>query len=167
MMLILAVLGSSSDQLYRKISMRLSSLGYRVVSAIQTRKVELPRGLRILAEGGAMVTLEYSTSRILISSSFVPESAKRIADIIRCLMPVEPDVFIMVGFRRITIQDEGVVKVLACKGEGELLRLREEVKGDVLGEVRCLDECSDETISEIIQRAQERKYLPSPVKRGI
>ncbi len=165
-MLVLSLLGSASEDFYVRIANKLASSGYRVASAVQSRKVDMPKELKNLTRGGAMVTLNYSKSRVLISTGFVPEDVKGLIKLVRCLMPVEPDVLILLGFRRMTLSDEGVVKVLACKSEGELRKLKSEARGEVLGEVICSDDCPDDEALEIIKRAQGKRYLPSPL-RGI
>ncbi len=163
-MLALALLGSASEQFYRLLANKLASSGYRVSSAVQSRKVELTRELKKLTEGGAMVAFNYSKSRLILSTGFVPEDVDGLIRLVRCVMPVEPDVLILVGFRKMTSSNERVAKVLACRSEGELKKLRAEVKGDVLGEVVCVEGCPEDKAVEVVRRAQYRRYLPSPLR---
>ncbi len=165
-MLILALLGSASELFYGLLANKLASSGYRVSSAVQSRKVELPKELRRLTEGGAMVALNYSKSRMVFSTGFVPEDVDGLIRIVRCLIPVEPDVLMLIGFRRMTSSDERVVKVLACRSEGELKKLKSEVKGEVIGEVLCGEVCPEDEAMKVVRRAQDKRYLPSPL-RGV
>ncbi|HDI73622.1 MAG TPA: hypothetical protein ENF57_01280, partial [Candidatus Korarchaeota archaeon] len=64
-MLIAALLGGKKELLYRVLGNMLASSGYRVASAVQFRKVNLPKELREFAEAGAGITIAHSVNRMI------------------------------------------------------------------------------------------------------
>ncbi len=172
-MMLISILGSKRNELYNALTRILASSGYRVASAIQLRKISIPKELMELAWAGASVTVAYSVGRIAYTSTYVPDNVDELVKGIRCLMPVKPDVIILLGFRKMAADDERVFKALAVWSAKEAKSLMEQLtppiigvyssRGDYEGEGGYSD--PKELAEAIIEEGRMKRYLPpSPRK---
>ncbi len=172
-MLIAALLGGKKELLYRVLGNMLASSGYRVASAVQFRKVNLPKELREFAEAGAGITIAHSVNRMILSTTYVPEDLDGLIKTARCLAPVEPDALILVGFQKLVSRDERIIKALAVWSAKEANSLLPQLappvvgvysdKGDYQGEGSFSD--LKDLAKAVIEEGRRLRQLPPSPRR--
>ncbi len=165
-MMLVSILGSKRNDLYDALTKMLASSGYRVASAIQLRKVNMPKELMELAQAGASVTVAYSVGRIAYTSTYVPSNLDELVKGIQCLMPVNPDVIILLGFRKIAADDDRVLKALAVWSAKEANSLVEQLAPPIVGVYSSRGDyvggynSPKDLAKAIIEEGRRKRYLP-------
>ncbi len=132
-MMVVALLGGRKELLYKSLVNVLASSGYRVVAVTQLKKVSMIREMRELAEAGAGMVVAYSARRVMLSTTYVPETLDDMRKMVSCLAPVSPDILILLGFQNLVKKDESVLKALAVWSAKEAESLLEGISSPVVG----------------------------------
>ena len=170
-MMIVTLLGGRKDLLYKPLVNMLASSGYRVAAAVQLRKVGLAKEVRDLAEAGAGLIMVHTTNRALLSTTYVPHTLEEVKRTVSCLAPVDPDVLILLGFRKLAGRDEGVLKALAVWSAKEAKSLLSELSPPVVGVYSDRGDYEggykspEELAKAIIEEGMRRRLIPPRVYR--
>ncbi len=132
-MMVVALLGGKKELLYKSLANTLASSGYRIAAVTQLKKVNMIREMRELAEAGAGMIVAHSARRIMLSTTYVPETLDDIRKMVRCLAPASPDILILLGFKSLVKRDESVLKALAVWSAKEAESLLAEMSSPVVG----------------------------------
>ncbi len=132
-MMIVALLGGKRELLYRPLVNMLASSGYRVAAVVQLRKSGIAKEMRDLAEAGAGLVAAYSANRVVLSTTYVPDTLEEIRKMMSCLAPVDPDVLVLLGFQKLIREDKRVLKALAVWSAKEAESLLAEISPPVVG----------------------------------
>lgn len=122
-MMVVALIGGRRDLIYRSLVSSLASSGYRVAVAVKERRLGLIKEMKELAEAGAGLIVAHSPSRAMISTTYVPETLEDVKKAVGCLVPVKPDVLILLGYDEMVKEEGEVLKALSVWSakEAELL----------------------------------------------